>query len=48
MGRIHEVAALEKIDLLNEICTMIESANYDVEDIYQWCQEKIEELIDDK
>lgn len=45
MGRIHEVAALEQIDLLNEICQKIDSENYDIEDIYSWCQEKIEKLV---
>lgn len=33
-----------QIVLLNEICEMIETANYDVQDIYDFCQNKISEL----
>ncbi len=44
LGQIHEVAVLFKIDLLNEICEMIQSGNYDIQEIYEFCQDKIEEL----
>ena len=44
LGRIHEVSALEQIDLLYEISDMIESANYDIQEIYELCQKKIKEL----
>lgn len=44
MGRIAEVSALEQIELLNEISDMIGSANYDIQEIYEFCQNKIKEL----
>lgn len=44
MGKIAEVSALEQIGLLNEISEMIGSANYDIQKIYEFCQNKIKEL----
>lgn len=46
MGRINEVAAESVIEVLEEICEMIESGDYTLQDIYDECQKKISEYED--
>ena len=44
MGRTSEICADEQIELLEQISDMCGSANYDIQEIYEWCQNKIKEI----